>query len=102
MIKNQGELAHVLGMAFSGYANRVQNGAVQPYLALLEKAQVEVVFTVSETGILSVKPKEEPVVAPIVTESAPEATPELPPENITMSEETEPEEKPKRKRKTPE
>lgn len=36
-IKNRSELAHVLGMAFSGYANQLQNWRnLQPYMRFLE------------------------------------------------------------------
>jgi hypothetical protein len=35
-VKDEVDLANVLGMAFSGYANRVQNGLVSPYLPFLK------------------------------------------------------------------
>jgi hypothetical protein len=35
-VKDEAELANVLGMAFASYANRVQNGLVTPYLPFLK------------------------------------------------------------------
>jgi len=37
-VKNYGDLANTLGMAFSNYANRVQNGDVAPYKDFLAGA----------------------------------------------------------------
>lgn len=62
MFKSTYELADALGRVFSAYANQVQNGAVQPYEALLTMDSVDVIFTITREGGLSVKPltKEEP------------------------------------------
>jgi hypothetical protein len=35
-VKDEVDLANVLGMAFAAYANRVQNGLVSPYLPFLK------------------------------------------------------------------
>ncbi len=55
MIKSEEHLANLLGRAFATYANHVENGAVNPYKKLLSEDVVEVVFTVTENGIVSVK-----------------------------------------------
>ncbi len=65
MIKNESELASVLGNAFAAYANRVQNGLTQPYKAFLDGA-VSVDVTVTLQGdYITVKAKEQPVIAQV-------------------------------------
>lgn len=55
-IKDENELAHILGMAFSQHANRVQNGAVEPYKSFMSGAEsVDVTVTLSGNGTITVK-----------------------------------------------
>ena len=65
MIRDSYELANTLGAVFSRYANQVLNGDIQPYEALYSQDSVDVVFTVTAEGGLSVKPlvQEKPKVA---------------------------------------
>jgi len=71
MIQSNYELANILGMVFSKYANQVLNGATQPYEALMTQDSVDVVFTVTSEGGFSVKPLVQE--KPKVLESLPEA-----------------------------
>jgi hypothetical protein len=92
-------LANVLGMAFATYANRVQNGAVDPYLGLLKSPSVDVVITVMETGVIIAKPYEpivqETIAKPETAEAQVETVVEAPVVEPIMEEQP----KPKRKRK---
>jgi len=55
-LKDESELAHVLGMAFTSYANKVQNGLVQPYLTFLEgEESVNVKVTLNQPGVITVE-----------------------------------------------
>ena len=82
MIQSNYELANILGMVFSKYANQVLNGATQPYEALMTQDSVDVVFTVTSEGGFSVKPVVQE--KPKVLESLPEA--EVPTEHISQEE----------------
>jgi hypothetical protein len=66
LIKNESELASVLGNAFASYANRVQNGLTQPYRAFLDGAlSVDVTVTL-QGDVVTVKAVEAPIVEPFV------------------------------------
>jgi hypothetical protein len=71
-VKDEVDLANVLGMAFSGYANRVQNGAVAPYLGFLKGESFAVVNVwLNDDGSVTVSPNiveqiEVPVEPPVL------------------------------------
>jgi hypothetical protein len=55
IVKNHGDLANTLGMAFSNYANRVQNGDVAPYKDFLAGADsVYIQVTLKPNGSIVV------------------------------------------------
>ncbi len=88
-IKDDFELANVLGMAFEQYANKVANGATAPFKAFIDGAEsVDVTVTLNSNGSISVTPK-----FIDFKEPEPPVLEEKPQETVT-------EEKPKRKRKT--
>jgi molecular chaperone DnaK (HSP70) len=85
MLKSSYEIASVLARAFERYTNQVQNGDIQPYLALLNQDKIDVVFTVTAEGGLSVAM---PKVEKAILESLPEAeAPIVEPSTEHMSEE---------------
>jgi hypothetical protein len=54
-IKDEVDLANVLGMAFSAYANRVQNGAVAPFHGFLKgESEVTVKVLLYSDGSISI------------------------------------------------
>ena len=68
MIKNESELASMLGNAFASYANKVQNGLTQPYRAFLDGvASVDVTVTL-QGDVITVKVVEKPVIEPFVSD----------------------------------
>jgi hypothetical protein len=106
-IKDNAELSNILSMAFSAYANKVQNGLTYPFQDFLEgKDSIDMKVSLKADGSIYLNPiiPEVEVVMPIkedvplVLEAQPEQTVFLP----TKEEELEIEEvKPKsRKRKT--
>jgi hypothetical protein len=55
-VKDEVDLANVLGMAFSGYANRVQNGLVTPYQSFLKgETTVTVNITLNDDGSVTIQ-----------------------------------------------
>jgi hypothetical protein len=116
-VKDEVDLANVLGMAFSGYANRVQNGLVSPYLPFLKGVnRVTVDVILNDDGSVTLTTldidaiiEEEVGVQPEKLFGEKEQTEEVlvntsdVPENVELfystSDVVEPEVKPKRKRK---
>ena len=69
-IKDEFELAHILGMAFSQHANRVQNGATEPYKAFLQgQTVVTVNIQLNDDGSIGVSTH------PLGVEPIPESKP---------------------------
>jgi hypothetical protein len=105
-VKNEEELANILGMAFASYANKVQNGLTSPFKSFLTgQDSVDVKISLTPDGsinMLSIDPIVEfeavESIAPIeppVLEATEEAVNPIAKEMLT----TEIIEKPKRKRK---
>jgi hypothetical protein len=70
IIQDEAALASLMGRALSVYANRVQNGQIKPFLALLKgERTITVNVTVNDDGSISVK---EASVTPVL-----EAQPEI-------------------------
>ena len=58
-IRDDSELANVMSRALEQYANRVQNGAVEPYKSFMSGAEsVDVTVTLSGDGTITVKTPE--------------------------------------------
>lgn len=56
-IKDEYELANILGTAFSRHANDIQNGAVGPYICFLSGTEsIDMTITLSGDGTITVKP----------------------------------------------
>ena len=104
-LKNESEIACLLGSAFSGFANRVQNGFTAPFKALLDSDVVEVTLRVSSSGYVEwVQPVVEPIICmPTSDEPIYDLTVDNPFEtsllDTTVIAEEPPKLKPKRKRK---
>ena len=64
-IKDEVDLANILGMAFHSYANRVENGNIAPYMGYLRgKTTVTVQITLNDDGSISVAAPFEPDLPP--------------------------------------
>lgn len=100
-IKDDADLANILGMAFASYANKVQNGYTAPFQAFLAgNDSVDVKVSLMVDGSINIAPIVS-VVEPIVQVQVPVQV-EPPVLEASLVEEVVEEvvEKPKRKRKT--
>jgi hypothetical protein len=94
IIQDEAALASLMGRALSVYANRVQNGQIKPFLALLKgERTITVNVTVNDDGSISVKEASvTPVLEAPITGSSDFCVEELMKAETVV-------EKPKRKRK---
>ena len=102
VLKDNSEIAHVVSMGLLNYANTVQNGRVSPYMKLLEQDSVEVLLTVTQNGVVAVRPFTVVEPAPEVSPVEPIKAVEVPvveaPVLVDVTEQVNKEAKPKRTR----
>ena len=68
-IKNEEELANIMGMAFKVYANSVERGNIKPYLPFVDGVEaVDVTVFIKNDGSIIVKPLLNVIHAPVNVE----------------------------------